>query len=269
MLVDSARAHFSSLRIRALRSTSSTLCREASALRGLAWSVAVVIGPPERSGGASSASMSILMARMSPDSSAASISNCAWEIAAFKLASTNALSSSSSSGELSTVAAASLPLSPPAPCTPRRTAGLGGRRVGKPPRMHDGRLTGQWTMTTAVVSSAHRLTWRGGCRCNPRTSHCGEHLLPQKWQRNWHVEDVQAQLDRAEHVHRLGNLTLLTESLNLSVSNGPWLGENGKWAKLEKYDVLLMNREIRRISKDGWDEQRIDDRTLAILFLSP
>lgn len=24
-----------------------------------------------------------------------------------------------------------------------------------------------------------------------------------------------------------------------------------------------MNREIRRISKDGWDEQRIDDRTLA------
>ena len=48
----------------------------------------------------------------------------------------------------------------------------------------------------------------------------------------------------------------------MSVSNGP-CGENGKWAKLEKYDVLLMNREIRRISKDGWDEQRIDDRTLA------
>ena len=26
-----------------------------------------------------------------------------------------------------------------------------------------------------------------------------------------------------------------------------------------------MNREIRRISKDGWDEQRIDERTLAIV----
>jgi hypothetical protein len=92
-----------------------------------------------------------------------------------------------------------------------------------------------------------------------------EHLLPQKWQKNWRVEDVQAELDRAEHVHRLGNLTLLTESLNSSVSNGPWLGENGKWTKLEKYDVLLMNREIRRISKDGWDEQRIDERTLAMV----
>lgn len=92
-----------------------------------------------------------------------------------------------------------------------------------------------------------------------------EHLLPQKWQSNWRVEDVQAQLDRAEHVHRLGNLTLLTESLNSSVSNGPWLGDSGKWAKLEKYDVLLMNREVRRGSKDGWEEQRIDDRTLALV----
>jgi hypothetical protein len=92
-----------------------------------------------------------------------------------------------------------------------------------------------------------------------------EHLLPQKWQQNWPVEEVQAQLDRAEHVHRLGNLTLLTESLNSSVSNGPWLGEHGKWAKLEKYDVLLMNREIRRASEDGWDEQRIDERTLEII----
>ena len=38
-----------------------------------------------------------------------------------------------------------------------------------------------------------------------------------------------------------------------------------KWAKLEKYDVLLMNREIRRVSVDGWDEQRIDERTLAMV----
>ena len=79
MLVDSDRAHFRAYEIRALRSTSSTLRREAPVLRGRAWSVAVVIVPPERSGGASSASISILMACMSPDSPAASISNCSWE----------------------------------------------------------------------------------------------------------------------------------------------------------------------------------------------
>jgi len=94
-----------------------------------------------------------------------------------------------------------------------------------------------------------------------------EHLLPRSWQRSWPVEGIQAEVDRAEHVHRLGNLTLLTESLNSSVSNGPWLGPNGKWSKLEKYDVLLMNREIRRVSEDGWDEAKIDARTLGMVDL--
>lgn len=94
-----------------------------------------------------------------------------------------------------------------------------------------------------------------------------EHLLPRSWQTSWPVDGIRAELDRADHVHRLGNLTLLTESLNSSVSNGPWLGEKGKWAKLEKYDVFLMNREIRRVSVDGWDERRIDERTLAMVDL--
>ena len=88
-----------------------------------------------------------------------------------------------------------------------------------------------------------------------------EHLLPQKWQTHWPVEGLQAEIDRNDHVHRLGNLTLLTESLNASVSNGPWLGDKGKRAKLAKYDVLLMNRDIRDASADGWNEARIDERT--------
>jgi hypothetical protein len=122
---------------------------------------------------------------------------------------------------------------------------------------------GRLRMFLEAIEDQLRSTHRVG-----RVSRRGypiEHLLPQKWQTNWPVEDAQAQLDRAEHVHRLGNLTLLTESLNSSVSNGPWLGDGGKWAKLEKYDVLLMNREIRRVSENGWNEQRIDERTLALV----
>lgn len=88
-----------------------------------------------------------------------------------------------------------------------------------------------------------------------------EHLLPQKWQTHWPVEGLQAEIDRNDHVHRLGNLTLITESLNSSVSNGPWLGDKGKRAKLEKYDVLLMNREVREVSAEGWTEDLIDQRT--------
>ncbi|MDO8150204.1 DUF262 domain-containing protein [Isoptericola sp. b408] len=95
----------------------------------------------------------------------------------------------------------------------------------------------------------------------PRRGYPIEHLMPQKWQSSWPVDGLDAELERADHVHRLGNLTLLTSALNSSVSNGPWLGADGKRARLEKYDVLLLNREVRAVSAEGWDEASIDART--------
>jgi hypothetical protein len=88
-----------------------------------------------------------------------------------------------------------------------------------------------------------------------------EHLLPQQWQTNWPVEGLEARVVRQDHVHLLGNLTLLTESLNSSVSNGPWLGENGKLAALEKHDVILLNRKVRKLGASGWNEKKIDIRS--------
>lgn len=92
-----------------------------------------------------------------------------------------------------------------------------------------------------------------------------EHLLPQAWKTHWPVDGLAAEIDRNEHVHRLGNLTLLTESLNSAVSNGPWLGANGKREKLAKFDVLLMNRDVRATGADGWDEKHIDDRAERLI----
>lgn len=99
----------------------------------------------------------------------------------------------------------------------------------------------------------------------PRRSFPIEHLLPQKWQANWPVDGLASEIQRAEHVHRIGNLTLITESLNSSVSNSAWLGAKGKRAKLHKYDVLLLNREILDMSAEGWDENLIDRRTNLIV----
>ena len=94
-----------------------------------------------------------------------------------------------------------------------------------------------------------------------RDTHAIEHILPQQWQSHWPVEELAARLARDDHIHRLGNLTLLTRGLNSKVSNGPWLGENGKRAHLAKYDVMLMNNDVRTSGDDGWDEQKIDART--------
>ncbi len=79
----------------------------------------------------------------------------------------------------------------------------------------------------------------------PRKGYPIEHLLPQKWINHWPVEGLAAEIDRREHVHRLGNLTLITAPLNSSVSDGPWLGSEGKSAKLKKHSVLLMNQQVR------------------------
>ncbi len=57
-----------------------------------------------------------------------------------------------------------------------------------------------------------------------------EHVLPQNWRANWPVVDLAEEIRRDAHVHRLGNLTLLSGSLNSAVSDGSWLGQNGKRA---------------------------------------
>lgn len=94
-----------------------------------------------------------------------------------------------------------------------------------------------------------------------RDHHAIEHILPQQWQTHWPVEDLAARLARDNHVHVLGNLTLLTGGLNSKVSNGPWLGENGKMAHLAEHDVMLMNNDVRISGVTGWDELKIDART--------
>lgn len=93
----------------------------------------------------------------------------------------------------------------------------------------------------------------------PRRGFHIEHVLPRRWQQHWPVADLAAELERQEHVHRLGNLTLLTGSLNASISNGPWSGPSGKRQKLKDHDVFLMNGRIRNV--DDWNEQTIDART--------
>ena len=95
----------------------------------------------------------------------------------------------------------------------------------------------------------------------PRRGYPIEHLLPQKWESAWGVSGLEAEQNRAAHVHRLGNLTLLTTSLNSSVSNGPWAGPAGKKAKLHQHDTFLLNRPFLTADTETWDETAIDRRT--------
>lgn len=93
----------------------------------------------------------------------------------------------------------------------------------------------------------------------PRRGYPIEHILPQNWGDHWSVDGLEAEQIRAAHVHRLGNLTLLTRSLNSKVSNGPW---TGKRDALQEHDTLLVNSRLIAATQQGtWDEAGIDART--------
>lgn len=94
-----------------------------------------------------------------------------------------------------------------------------------------------------------------------RGTYAIEHLMPQSWNRYWSATDGYTEQDRNARIHKLGNLTLLSNKLNSSVSNGPWDGEEGKRSSLLKRDVLFINRLITDDAGQVWDESKIDRRT--------
>jgi hypothetical protein len=114
----------------------------------------------------------------------------------------------------------------------------------------------------------HLRGWRGdrrglGDERVAKKKYPTEHVMPRKWQQHWPYEGDPAERDHI--VHTLGNLTLLTKPLNSKASNGPWLGVEGKRAKLNEHDVFLLNRELVRDAGDEWNEVLIERRTRKLI----
>lgn len=94
-----------------------------------------------------------------------------------------------------------------------------------------------------------------------------EHALPQSWEENWPlpIDGDQDQLrdERNAHVNRLGNLTLITQPLNASLSNSAWISaesgqQHSKRDELRKRSLLLINQQL--CHHDEWNEHLIDER---------
>lgn len=92
-----------------------------------------------------------------------------------------------------------------------------------------------------------------------------EHLIPQAWEQYWPLTDArgepledevleEASADRRAHLHRLGNLTIVTGPLNSALSYSPW---PKKRTELNWHSKLLLN--ARLTERDNWDEQAVDE----------
>ena len=103
-----------------------------------------------------------------------------------------------------------------------------------------------------------------------------EHIMPQKWRAFWPIpgfENVppdqfdpvrtKSEAARDAAVNKLGNLTLLTSSLNTTVSNGPFAV---KMPAVRAHSSLALNRELN--CTDKWDETKIAERGASLFDLA-
>lgn len=93
---------------------------------------------------------------------------------------------------------------------------------------------------------------------NPRSPLTLEHIMPQKWKAHWPLsdpDDVEAEWEREETLHQMGNITVLTRKLNSEVSNSSW---NEKRTHFNDNSVLLINSAL--IKQEEWNEEKIQER---------
>ena len=98
-----------------------------------------------------------------------------------------------------------------------------------------------------------------------------EHLMPKKWQNHWGKLDNQSAIDERNRVLlTLGNLTIITQSLNTSIRDANWetkLNGKGKNGGLKKY-----SEGIETISEflnlPEWNEEEIQKRANSLYELA-
>ncbi len=86
-----------------------------------------------------------------------------------------------------------------------------------------------------------------------------EHLMPQQWRSNWPLPDDNKDedrhaLERDELIHTIGNLTLVTGTLNSAMSNAAW---SRKRTDLLEHSALTLNRSLPQ----QWDDESIRARS--------
>ncbi len=106
-----------------------------------------------------------------------------------------------------------------------------------------------------------------------------EHIMPQQWAKNWTLKDgtivthenyweafeenphldssVRGFMEKRQGlIHTIGNLTLVTNPFNSSLSNSAW---KTKRKQIEEESLLKLNRDIAK--KEEWDDETIKTRS--------
>lgn len=106
-----------------------------------------------------------------------------------------------------------------------------------------------------------------------------EHVMPQKWREHWTSQpqlSPEQEATRDRIVHTLGNLTLVNQALNSSLSNRPWTdaeadglesgghSDRGKRSILSQFNLIVLNKEILDAHPQEWTDADIRDRSVSL-----
>ena len=104
-----------------------------------------------------------------------------------------------------------------------------------------------------------------------------EHVMPQSWGTYWDTDpplDPEGAAARTKLVNTLGNLTLVTQKLNGSLSHRPWTDDEaavvapkgkeaglGKRSLLKRYSILVLNKALVEEHPSSWTDDDIHERS--------
>ena len=97
-----------------------------------------------------------------------------------------------------------------------------------------------------------------------------EHILPRQWRARWFSSpDAPNTREGEEHrdtiLHTIGNLTLVTQRLNATLSNAPWVEKRDT---LNKHSTLFLNKSLLENYSENWNESTIQDRSLELFQIA-
>jgi len=104
-----------------------------------------------------------------------------------------------------------------------------------------------------------------------------EHVMPRSWRAHWDADPPLSPDEaaaRSKRVDTLGNLTLVTQKLNGSLSHRPWRNDEaaivapkgkeaglGKRALLGQYSLLVLNKALVDAQPERWTDDAIEARS--------
>ncbi len=109
-----------------------------------------------------------------------------------------------------------------------------------------------------------------------------EHVMPQGWRTHWDTDpplDPESAARRDQAVNTIGNLTLVTKSLNVALSNRPWRDsdaqglkdggkpDTGKRSLLDGFSLLALNKVLLAGHVDAWTDDDIAERSRSLTDL--